>query len=173
MKLTLIMVTSIDGVIARSADENSFTWNSKEDRIHFREMTKRIGTVVLGSNTFRAAGAKALAERHNVVLTSDSGKFSEIDAETTEFVSGSAKEIYEILKKKDIEHAALIGGGNVNNQFLAAGLVDDIYLTIEPRVFGAGIHLAGAEKLEVALKLESVEKLNERGTLLLHYEVLK
>ena len=53
--------------------------------------------------------------------------------------------------------------------FMEAGLVDKLYLTIEPVVFGAGMTLFN-KKFEKALKLESMKKLGE-ATVLLEYNV--
>jgi dihydrofolate reductase len=68
-----------------------------------------------------------------------------------------------------VAELALGGGASVYGQFLNAGLVTDVYLTVEPFLFGGGVPLAqGFDR--VALKLESVKQLNSQ-TILLHYSV--
>ena len=55
--------------------------------------------------------------------------------------------------------------------FMEAGLIDTLYLTIEPVIFGSGIHLFNKE-LDVKLQLQSMQKLNEQ-TVLLEYNVIQ
>ena len=52
-----------------------------------------------------------------------------------------------------------------------AGVVDKLYLTVEPVLFGAGIGLFTKE-LDVRLTLQSVQKLNEQSTLF-EYNIMK
>lgn len=54
--------------------------------------------------------------------------------------------------------------------FLKAGLVDTIYLTIEPIIFGKGINLFN-EDLHYFLKLVSSQTSESTGSLLLEYKV--
>jgi riboflavin biosynthesis pyrimidine reductase len=56
--------------------------------------------------------------------------------------------------------------------FLAAGLVDEIWLTVEPLLFGGGTPLLAA-RVDVRLELLASEKLNAAGTLLLRYRVVR
>lgn len=167
----MIMVTTVDGIIARNENHNTFSWNSVEDQKHFRELSKKIGTVIEGSNTFLAAKQQALKERNNIVLTRNPDKFQATDYVT--FMSGSPKEVVAELEARGIKEAAIIGGATINGLFLKDNLADDIYLTIEPKLFGKGLHFSEGFELDLDLKLLSMEKLNEKGTLLLHYEILK
>ncbi|MCQ2562659.1 MAG: dihydrofolate reductase family protein, partial [Alphaproteobacteria bacterium] len=67
----------------------------------------------------------------------------------------------------------LLGGGQTNYLFLKENMVDDLFLTIEPKMFGAGKHLNICKKLDIQLQLVSCKVLNKTGTLLLHYTVKK
>ena len=66
------------------------------------------------------------------------------------------------------ERVALLGGPSTNAGFLRAGLVDEIFLTVEPVTIGRGIHFAN-EPLETRWTLADTKVLNARGTLVLHY----
>ena len=66
----------------------------------------------------------------------------------------------------------IAGGAQLATSFLTAGLVDELWLTIEPKIFGQGNSIVIAEKLDIQLKLLNCEKLNEAGTLLTKYAVL-
>lgn len=170
MKITLIMVSSLDGVIAKNKDHNAFTWTSKEDKAHFLEKTKEIGVVVMGGNTFQASGRSNYPGRVAYVLTYNPENYEM--GENVFALSGTPQSVASELRGKGHEHVALIGGAQVNRDFLSAGLVDDIYLTIEPIMFGSGLHLLDDQDLKINLKLLESKKLNENGTILLHYEVI-
>ncbi len=66
------------------------------------------------------------------------------------------KRLAEIgLKKIMVE-----GGGGLNYALLSAGLVDEVWVTIAPRVFGAGRSMFdGVDSIDVKLALESVSVL--------------
>ncbi|KXK25716.1 MAG: Dihydrofolate reductase [candidate division WS6 bacterium OLB20] len=166
-KITLIMVTTADGVIANDEHADSFTWNSAEDKKHFRELSRQIGTVILGSTTFRAAGGASLKDRLNIVLTSQPDRFDK--HENAIFMKGTPQDVIAVLMERGITHAALIGGANVNRQFLEAGLVDELVLTLEPRLFGSGLRISDGSSFDIPMQLTAMEQLNDRGTLLLTY----
>jgi len=66
-----------------------------------------------------------------------------------------------------------VGGGQIAALFLKAQLIDELWLTIEPRIFGIGASFVNDEKLNIELKLLSCEQANEQGTLILKYKVIK
>lgn len=169
-KITLIMVTTADGVIANTTHEDSFTWNSKEDKQHFRKLSKEIGTLILGSTTYIAAGGASLKDRLNIVLTSRPDEFE--PHPNAVFMSGTPQDVVDLLSEREVAQAALIGGANVNRQFLLAGLVDELVLTLEPKLFGTGLRLSEDAELEIDMKLEESTVLNEQGTMLLRYSLL-
>ena len=75
--------------------------------------------------------------------------------------------------QKGYKKLLLPGGTNTNTSFLIAGLVDEILLTVEPKIFGLGKQLFLEKSLEASLELLSFKKLNKQGTLLLHYQIKK
>lgn len=170
MKLTLMMVITADGIVARSASHNA-DWSSVEDKKRFVRETKRIGTLIMGSTTYRAIG-RHLPKRLNVILTSDPSKYADKTIEgELEFMSGSPEEILKRLEDRGIQEAVVAGGPSTNQQFLKAGLVDEVQLTIEPKLFGGGMTFAMGGELDVDLELQAVEKLNT-NTLWVKYRVI-
>ncbi len=169
MKIILLMVMSTDGIIAKKADQNSYTWNSREDKEHFMKLTREIGVIVMGSNTYKASGRKSYKERITYVLTRNP---LELDMGEDVFaINGTPQAIAAQLREKGHDKVALLGGAKVNRDFLLAGLVDELYLTIEPKLFGKGLHLFEEEEVDIGLKLISHRRLNDQGTLLLHYGI--
>lgn len=75
---------------------------------------------------------------------------------------------------KDGHKKVLVAGGSVLcSNFLAAGLVDELYLTLEPVLFGMGEPMLAERLLDISLRLQSVVRLNDKDTLLAHYKLEK
>lgn len=170
MKIVLIMVSTVDGIITKRADAD-VDWSSKEDKKLFVQETKRIGTIIMGRTTYDVVG-RHLPKRLNIVLTSDPRKYQDrqIPGEL-EFMSGSPHDVLAELEKRGITQAALIGGPRTNAAFLKAGLVNEILLSIEPKMFGTGMNLSEGTELDLNLRLLEHRLLNEH-VVLLHYQIL-
>lgn len=162
IKVFIIAAQTLDGFIAKEVNHPAF-WTSKEDKHRFVELTKRAGVCVMGSSTFKTL-PRPLKERTNIVY-SRSQEF-----EGAEMTDKNPIELLNDLEERGFKEVAICGGSNIYNMFLKAGVVDTIYLTIEPVIFGSGISLF-KEPLDVHLELKSHEK-TESGTLLLEYKVL-
>ena len=165
MKIILIAAISADGKIAQSANQSSLDWTSKEDTAFFVAKTKEAGVVVMGRRTFETFG-KPLKGRRLIVLGAVDPGFS---LGGVEFVDTSVQDLVARLNQEGVTQLVVGGGSSVYSQFLQAGLVTDVYLTIEPILFGSGIPLAqGFDRIQMSLI--EVTKLNEQ-TVLLYYQV--
>ena len=67
----------------------------------------------------------------------------------------------------------VVGGPHVATSFLKEQLIDEVWLTIEPKIFGTGSNFATEVNLDIDLRLIHCEKVNEQGTLITKYGVLK
>ena len=67
----------------------------------------------------------------------------------------------------------VVGGAHIATSFLKEQLVDELWLTIEPKIFGVGGNFVIEEKLDIKLELLSSESVNKQGTLLTKYSVIK
>ena len=65
----------------------------------------------------------------------------------------------------------LVGGATINGLFLKQNLVDELFLTIEPKIFGYGKNIVEGNLLNTSLQLISIKKINKFGTLLLKYKI--
>ncbi len=162
MKTFIIAAVSADGFIAKDAHHPAL-WTSKADKKRFIDLTKRAGVVVMGSTTFKTLG-KPLRDRLNVVY-SKSQTF-----EGTETTQESPKDLIKRLEEKGFKEVAICGGSQIYNMFMKAQVVDTIYLTIEPIIFGKGMNLFN-EDLLYHLKLRSSQASESAGSLLLEYKV--
>lgn len=165
MKIILVMAITADGKIAQNRVHFP-AWTSKEDKEFFKEFSKKHKVILMGENTFKTF-KKPLLGRLNVVFTDKQlGNY-----ENVLYVSGKVEEVVKDLEEKGYQSAVLGGGAYLNSQFLKAGLIDEIFLTIEPLVFGKGISLFD-ERFLLQLELMELKKLNN-NSVLLGYKVIK
>ncbi len=167
MKVFLIAAITLDGFIARNSSQISTSWTSPEDKKWFNQRTKEAGVIVMGSKTYDTIG-RALPGRLNVVMTSQPERYQDHDSSII-FTKQTPQDLLEDLKNKDYSEVAICGGSSIYTQFLQAGLIDKMYLTLEPVVFGQGVGLFNGE-IEAKLTLVETKNLSEY-TLLLEYDV--
>ncbi len=187
MKVTLLMAITLDGKIGK--DSNHFPdWTEKADKKLFVEKTKEAGALIMGHKTFETIG-QPLAGRKNVILTRWQRKYEgrEHDdyipcengnefwlrwqREDLVFTNCSPKKVLKELEKQGFKEVILAGGAKINTLFLEAGLIDEVLVTICPKVFGSGISIFAPE-ISMDLQLEKVEKLGE-NSILAKYKVIK
>ena len=167
MKIILLMAITADGKIARDSTE-VINWTGKGDKQYFVRITRETGAVIMGSKTFDAIG-KVLPERKNIVMTRDKTRISRND--DLIFTSQTPEQILKNLADRGFESAALIGGSIVNTVFMKQNLIDEIHVTIVPRVFGKGLSLFN-QSIDARLELIDIQKI-DKGYVLLKYRVKK
>ena len=165
MKIILMMAITADGKIAKSSDHFP-NWTSKEDKKMFAKISKKHGAVIMGDRTFFTF-PKPLPERLNIVFTLLK---KPPKMENVMWVKGSLKKVLKKLEKMGYRSAILGGGAFLNTQFLKKKLIDEIWLTIEPKIFGDGLGVFGGD-FNVDLKLLDIERINE-DSMVLKYKVL-
>ncbi len=166
MKVFLIAAITADGFIGRGAYHTA-DWTSPEDKKLFVRLTKEAGVMVFGSRTFETIG-RALPGRRTIVYTSQPSK---ITAEGVEATSESPTDLVKRLETEGAPGLAVCGGASIYSLFMHAGVVEELYITVEPLLFGQGLPLFG-DKLETTLRLLDTSKLNDNAVLL-HYAVEK
>ena len=169
----LVAVVSLDGCLTRHHDDGA-GWASDADKQHFASALAAADVYLMGSATYSAARddiRRRLDSGHRrVIITRTPQKYAD-DAVPgqLEFTSESPTEILDRMRADGHGRCAVLGGGEIYNLFLAADAVDELQLTVEPRLFGAGKRLAGTSTaIDPALRLGQVEHLSD-DTLLLTY----
>ena len=172
MKVTMVSVCSADGKMTRGDDPLVQHWSSKEDFAHFMELINAHKLLVMGRKTFEAVEPHPQPERLRVVLTSTPDDFAAaVIPGQLEFSSAAPRDLVASLEGRGYDSLLLLGGGHVNAAFLQAGLVNELYMTIEPVLFGMGTPMVDGAVPNVQLQLLDTRPLNDTGTLLLHYVV--
>ena len=167
MKVILVMALTLDGVIGRNS-KDPVDWTGKADKKKFVEITKEAGVVIYGSTTYDSIG-RPLPKRKNVVLTRNKERVSEFD--NLVYTDKDPEDILQDLEQEGYTSAALIGGSTINSIFAKKNLIDEIYITIVPKLFGKGLSLFN-EELDLDLQLQEMETIDE-GYILLKYSVRK
>lgn len=175
MKVTMVAVSSLNGKITKGKDPNIYSWTSKEDSKLFFSLIEKNNLIVMGSKTYEAV-RKIIKHRKNklrVVLTRDPKKYSkETIMGILEFTNESPLKLIKRLEERGYEKMLLVGGATINSLFLKSKLVNEICLTLEPKIFSSGANLIGEENFDILIKLINIKKLNEQGTLLLKLRVI-
>lgn len=164
MHVFLIAAITIDGFIAQSKSQRSTSWTSVEDKQFFSQRTKQAGVVVMGNATFETIG-KALPGRLNIVYSRTRSDESISDA--LRFTKKPPRELLFELAAQGYQEVAVCGGASIYTMFLKAGVIDTLYLTVEPVIFGAGVQLFDQE-LETSprFSLESHKQIGSSSILL-------
>ena len=166
MQLTLLMAVTLDGKIAKSQDHFP-DWTGKEDKRFFAKTSRQAGVVIMGSKTFDTIGTP-LPERLNIVLTRNPRRRSQWP--NLIFTRQTPTELIADLTRQGYSHAILAGGASINFLFAKAQLIDEIMVTISPKIFGQGLSLF-SDAVSLDLDLIDIQKLGT-DRVLLHYKVL-
>ncbi len=172
----MVMVTTLNGKITKGDNPDVAAFASKEDATLFHALKEHNRCYIMGSKTFEAARTKIRLRKGKlrVVMTHTPDKY---EAETVpgrlEFTNQTPSELVKGLAKRGYKKVLLLGGATINRLFLEVGLVDEVYVTIEPLIFSKGKNLVLGNAIEVAVRLLSVERLNKAGTLHVRYKVIK
>ena len=165
MNVVLYMATTVNGYIAKKDGETS--WSDEEWK-SFSAMVERSGNLVIGRKTFEVMTTndefRKLGNPYVLVV-------SHIAKQQANFVL-SPEDAIALLKEKGFSTVLVGGGSELNSSFMRKGLIDEIYVDIEPFLFGTGIKLFAEDTFERQLRLLDSKKLSEH-TLQLHYEIIK
>lgn len=174
MKITMVAVSSLNGKITKGEDPNIYSWTSKEDSEFFFSLIKENNLIVMGSKTYEAAKSLIKHEKNKlrIVLTRNPKKYlNQAKNGMLEFISENPPELIKKLESRGYSRMLLVGGSETNALFLGQNLINEIYLTIEPKLFGNGKNLVKDDDLDKQLKLVNVKRLNDQGTLQLKYKI--
>jgi dihydrofolate reductase len=173
MRVVLIAAESLDGFITKHAEPGT-AFTSPEDKAYFRAALADFDAGIFGGETYRVSRDfirnRLTGLRVRLIMTRSPDRYA-ADAipGALEFTDAAPAALAARLRARGIQRCALLGGSHVHSLFFAAGLVDEVWLTMEPVLFGGGTPLL-AGRADVRLELQAVEKLGA-DVLLLKYGV--
>ena len=160
------VAASIDGRISLSG-QHPPDWTSAEDWHFFEKSLSHVDAVVVGRHTYQAV-AERLRKRNTFVLSSRPKKICRRG--TVTFVNPAT--VYLAPLFAPYKTVAVLGGGMVYRFMLENGLLDELFVTIEPLVFGRGKEMFVGGTRTTRLHLHTIRQLNKNGTVLLHYHTI-
>jgi dihydrofolate reductase len=162
-RVTLHVVSSLDGFIARK--DNSVSWLENSGSVYEAGVSiseeeaatfvKAIDCYVLGSRTYEHALELGwpYGDTPTVVVT---GREWPRTRESVEFYSGDLKTLVDEKLAPRFRNIWLVGGAMLCQRFLELDLVDDIRLTIAPVLLGDGLRLFDGLPTEKRWDLKNV-----------------
>jgi|SRR5882757_6032623 len=172
MRISIYIATSANGFISNS--RNVPDWLSPEYGKGLVEVCQQKRAVIMGRTTYEILAPAHLPlkdEGISIVLTSRSD--IEPANATVMFTSDRPDKIASMLQEKGFTEAVIIGGTAVISEFFNAGLVNDIFMVVEPTLFGGGgLPLLKDVKRDHKMRLIDSTRLND-NTLKLHYQIVE
>jgi dihydrofolate reductase len=174
MKTILIFVSTLDGKVTKWGEPHVSSWSSHQDQDYYKDVLNESRLIVMGSNTFNADTFKPSANHQLIIMTRHHGQYKNLEVPgQLEFTSESPVDLVTRFRSKGHKQMLVVGGPHVATSFLKEQLIDELWLTLEPKIFGTGSNFATDVTLDISLRLLHFEKVNEQGTLITKYVVLK
>jgi dihydrofolate reductase len=155
VRRALYLTLTANGLVARADEAHPIPPAILSD---FVRRVMEAGNVVVGRRAFEQMGAQmaqaGFAPIETVVISR-----SGVQTPPGVVVAASPAEALAHLEQRGFETALVGGGAELDGSFLSQGLVDEIWLDVEPSIAG-GIELA-TEGFESHLRLAGAGKLGE------------
>jgi dihydrofolate reductase len=166
---------SLDGFIARTNGDLDWLQGSGNGAADYgyQRFIARINAIVMGRRTFEKVltFGKWPYEKPVIILTHRSLRIPTELRSKVEIMEGTPKEIVCRLAERGHAHLYLDGGRTIQ-EFLRAGLVNELVLSRLPILLGKGIPLFGPLPSDTRLK-HSKTKVYPGGMVQSTYEILK
>lgn len=174
-EVAVCFATSINGIY-QPIDEIFIP--SPEDQRNFTRLMTMADASIMGRSTFDANQGRILATRNPHLLRNvlthrpeEYGQFHQ--AGILEFKNQPVEQVITDMQQRGKEKIIIVSGEPAN-EALGKNLVNVIYLTLEPHIYGMGRSFGeGRFSMPLRLRENYPVKLNSQGTLLLCYDVLK
>jgi len=163
------MAISVTGYIAKPDHDTPWT---EAEFASYSDKVKEIGNLIIGKTTYELMMEENafadLNEPFVVVLTSSEDKPKR---KNTTFVKDFEMAL-STMQAQGFQTSLVGGGGQADTAALKSGKLDELYIDVEPLIFGRGIPLFSPTDVNLKLKLVDTKKIGESG-IQLHYRVIK
>ncbi|MFT8426008.1 MAG: dihydrofolate reductase family protein [Liquorilactobacillus sp.] len=173
-KVILSIAMSLDGFIAKP--DGNVDWlrnvpNPEKIDYGFSEFYKTIDTTLMGNNTYKEILGFGIPfpfpDKKNYVFS----RSKQTDTESVQFITNEIPSFVQELKRQNGSDIWLIGGGQINTEFLNNGLIDELLIRIVPIVIGEGLPLFAEKPTETIFKVVKTETFNT-GVIQITYHLL-
>ena len=152
-RVSAFLGASLDGFIAEADGGLGFLKPFEQEEHGYADFYASVDTLLMGRKTYETVlgfGEWPFPDTRVAVLTRSnrSPRFGE------HFLAGEPRDVLSALARKGARHV-YADGGEVVTQFLAAGCLDALVITVVPVVLGEGIRLFARSPGTFRLTLES------------------
>ena len=161
------MAQSANGYIALPDDETPWT---DSEWAEYEKKVQEVGNIIIGRRTYdrlTPEGFISIGSPDVVVVTTKdlTPKFPKTHA------AHSIEDACAHLSSKGYNECFIGGGSQLNKSALEADLIDEIFLDIEPKIFGKGLPLFAESDINLDLELITIRQTGQ-NTMQLHWRVL-
>lgn len=159
-KIKLYIAASLDGYIARP--DGDLDWltkapNPEAEDFGYNKFLETVDTTLMGNETYKWLLNQGVEDPYpglkNYVFTRNSTESTGF----VEYVNDEPASFAMQIREGNGKDIFLVGGGVIIASILAAGLIDEIHLTIVPVFLGKGIPLFPTQKKELNILFNTVE----------------
>lgn len=162
---------SLDGFIAGPNGE--YDWIVMDPEVDFAALMGRFDTFLIGRKTFEAMRRMGSDAPPTPGITSIVFSRTLRPADCAQAtLSNNAERVVAALRTKPGKDIALFGGGELFRSLLAAGLVDEVDVSVVPVLLGGGIPLLPSPADRARLRLRNHGVYEKTGTVRLEYDIL-
>lgn len=169
-KVAVFIAVSLDGYIATKDESLKWLYNvdGKGDN-GYEAFYKDVDTVLMGRATYSWLMEQNLSTfpyegKERYVFTQRVLKDKDVH-----FTDEEPAALIERLKRKDGGTIWVAGGGKLIHSFLKENLIDEIIVTVAPKLIGRGIPLFREGEYSLDLTLKRIQQFNQFAEL--YYEV--
>jgi len=162
-KVVLYVAMSLDGYIARTDGSVDWLFDVEGDGGDngYGEFYRTVGTVVMGRLTYdevlKLSEEFLYADKPCYVLS----RTEQSPAPYVTFTNEALDTLIPRLKADSEGDVWLVGGGQLVAAFLEAGLLDELYITVTPKILGEGIPLFPQGTVPSAFRLKHIEQMGQ------------
>jgi dihydrofolate reductase len=162
----------LDGFIA--GPTGGYDWIAMDPDMDLAALMDHFDTFLMGRKTFEAMrrmgdSAPPATGIRNIVFSRTLRAEECPDA----ILSDDAEQVVAVLRTSPGKDIALFGGGELFRSLLAAGLVDELHVSVVPVLLGGGIPLLPPPATRARLELMTHRIYRKTGTVGLEYAILR
>jgi dihydrofolate reductase len=162
-----------DGIVPLTLAGTTFHLTSVSSAEVMRELVQSAGAVIVGNATFKGFGENAVFQLPTFVLTHESRPATVKDGVPITFVSDGIESALRQAQVVARDKAVYVfGGASTVQQYICAGLLDEIQVNVVPLLVGEGIRLFDGIGMEPA-DLKCTRVVAAAGVTHLQYRFVK
>jgi dihydrofolate reductase len=163
-----IAAITMDGKIARDSKHLSTTWTSKEDKAFLKRTLDGCDAIILGRNTYETAKKLLIKRKRNCIVFTRRVKGVTLISDKLTHINPTPSTLRKLVSERGYQRVAILGGTETYTYCMKKGFLDELYITVEPVIFGNGLSLFNDNVLDRKMVIKKIETLNAKGTILIH-----